>query len=159
MNRRQSTGMALLMALALMLVLTVMLCSCATKKTVTETVYVHDTLRTHTTDTVKSERVVHTTDTLKIETQKVVTLIEREPGRIDTLRIDNSSDVYRSTAVVDSTARLRVAVDSLLKALDRQHDKTTVKKTSPPWKFIAVCLGLLIASIVVLSINNKRTIP
>lgn len=155
---RKETGMAFLAAFGMAVLLVLMTCSCATKKKVTETKvvteYVHDTVYSHSTDTVVNERIVHHTDTFTNTKREVITLIQREPGRVDTLMIERDNDSYHSAAVIDSTRFLRIAVDSLLKVLDRQHnenhDKETVRKQTHPWKWLIVGAVLFLTCLLIL---------
>lgn len=150
MKERES-GIAVFAAIIMMALIGLcILVSCNTKKTVTETLYVHDTVFSHSTDTIRNERVIHHTDTLKIENEKIITLIQKEEGRIDTLRIDTYRDTYQFSMVSDSVASLRTAIDSLYRAYNRELNKETVKKKSPPWKWIAICLGAFAVCILVL---------
>ena len=57
MTRRQESGMAIITVAVLITIILLSLCSCSTKQHVVETVYVHDTVTVHKSDTVKIVRV------------------------------------------------------------------------------------------------------
>lgn len=134
------------------------LMSCSTKKTITETVYVHDTIYHHSTDTVVSERVVHHNDTVRVSEEKVITLIQREEGRVDTVRIDTARDTYKSSELTDELKQLHNAVDSLSKAVSKEHVKEVLIYKKPLWKtviIVSLVLILLIAGIrILIKITN-----
>ena len=115
-----------------------LLCSCTGKKTITETVYVHDTLHTYHTDTVSVERWNWRHDTLRIETEKVVTLLQPDKSLpAETIRVETNNWHYQHEVVKDSASKVVARVDSILRALDKQREKTTIK-TKPPiamWEY------------------------
>lgn len=124
-----------------------MLVSCKTVKSTTE-VYVHDTLRVNTSDTVYIVR--HKTDSvIDIRTiyicdtvikNKGVVIVLNEKG--DTIRERSWDNTKQSThgesntnvkqVSNDSLAIYKAKVDSILKALDqRQHETKVVEKGAP----------------------------
>ena len=115
-----------------------LLCSCTGKKTITETVYVHDTLHTYHTDTVSVERWNWRHDTLRIETEQVVTLLQPDKSLpAETIRVETNNWHYQHEVVKDSASKVVARVDSILRALDKQREKTTIK-TKPPiamWEY------------------------
>ena len=141
----------------------VALCSCTTKKTVTETVYIHDTVHvshsdtvrliTHSTDTVHDYKFIHLHDTIFHESKQVIVLNEQG----DTIRQKEWDSLFQkyserlaalsehSHAESDST--LRHENDSLRHALSQSHEKTTVK-TKPPIDLGDYAIFLLIVSAV-----------
>lgn len=164
MNRKED-GIAVIAAVLLMAMLGVfLLASCTTTKKavekVVETEYVHDTVYSHSTDTVYKERIVHQKDTVRESVEKLVTLVEKEPGRVDTVRIETLRDTYHGSALTDTTKQLINAVESLIKVLDRQKDTSSDKEVVKqavtfPWKWL--CIGLLcfIACLIVLTSKSK----
>lgn len=130
------------------------LCACAGKKKVTETLVEHDTLVIVRTDTVINERVVRHVDTLRLESEKVITLKEND-GRVDTVRIVVNNEHYKYIYVSDSTKAYKNAVDSVLKSLDKQHNKEVVKRTSYPLKWLIVGCVLFLLCLWILRQNTK----
>ena len=121
-----------------------MLVSCKTVKSTTE-VYVHDTLRVNTSDTVYITR--HKTDSvIDIRTIYVCDTVIKEKGIVlvlneagDTIKEKSWDNVKQSThgesntnvkqVSNDSLAIYKAKVDSILKALDqRQHETKVVEK-------------------------------
>ena len=121
-----------------------MLVSCRTTQKVTE-VYVHDTLRVNTSDTVYITR--HKTDSvIDIRTIYVCDTVVKEKGIVlvlneagDTIKEKSWDNTKQSTrgesntnvkqVSNDSLAIYKAKVDSILKALDqRQHETKVVKK-------------------------------
>ena len=75
MDRQRETGMVVIFGMVLMLIIAISaLCSCTTKKVITEYVTVHDTIRTHHTDTIKDVKVVTHTDTIRQTETHTITL-------------------------------------------------------------------------------------
>ena len=108
------------------------LCSCGTKKTVTETVYIHDTLRIAHSDTVTVERWNWRHDTVRVESERIVTLLQPDKSLpAETIRVETNNIHWQKEVVRDSASKVVARVDSILRALDRQREKTTVKKK--PW--------------------------
>lgn len=128
MNRWKLDGMAWLTVMVIIIVVAVWsLCSCGTRKVVTEYVAVHDTLVINHSDTVRMEIVKTKTDTLREYTIKEVTLQRDTAGKTDTVRVNIINDHYRYIYEGDSSSVYRVAVDSILKSLDKLKNKETVK--------------------------------
>ena len=108
--------------------------ACGTKKTVTETVieYVHDTIRTTKTDTIRDVKVVTLHDTLKHVESHYVTL--NDVG--DTIKEVHVNNIIERTLVVDSTNRYQAKVDSLQAIINKQKetkDKIVKKGIIVPW--------------------------
>lgn len=155
MNKKRENGMLLLAALmwAAVTLLAVVCCSCSTKKSVTETVIIHDTLRIAHSDTVTVERWNYRHDTLRIESERVVTLLQPDKSLpAETIRVETNNWHWQHEVVKDSASKVVARVDSILRALDRQREKTTVK-TKPPiamWEYVVVVAIILAACIAVL---------
>ncbi len=161
---------------ALMIYLLIgVLTGCRTK-TVTEYVSVHDTLRTHSVDTVTKTTTIFrassdSTDRYQFRdrTEKVLKIRDRTVtlnDRGDTTRVDtrtatlhflhesDSSGIYK--ARVDSLTLLvdtyKSRCDSLQSVIDRQHEKVIVRKVSwwSVWKWKIAAFSLLCALVFVL---------
>ena len=147
-GRNKENGLMAIAAVILMALFALsMLVSCKTVKSTTE-VYVHDTLRVNTSDTVYIVR--HKTDSvIDIRTiyicdtvikNKGVVIVLNEKG--DTIRERSWDNTKQSThgesntnvkqVSNDSLAIYKAKVDSILKALDqRQHETKVVEKGAP----------------------------
>ena len=131
-------------AVLLAIIIVSALCGCGSKKVITEQIYVHDTLIVTHTDTVRVESIKTKTDTLREVTVREVTLMRDTAGKIDTVRIETVSDHYQYIYEGDSSSVYRVAVDSILRALDRQREKETIKTVpSVDWWHHIVFLSLI----------------
>ena len=159
-TKKQETGMALAVIIVILSLL--FLCSCSTKKSVTEYIYVHDTLTVSHSDTVWEIRVqkdtvvdwkiVATHDTIHHEKEKVIvlneqgdTISQREWDRL-WQKIHELEQSQHNESHNDSSAYYKAENDSLRKVIDSQRDKTTVKvleKTS--WKEKITFLLLMVA--------------
>lgn len=138
-------GYAWIMAAVLLAIIILSaLCGCGSKKKVTEQVYVHDTLIVRHTDTVRVESIKTKTDTLRELRMREVTLMRDTAGNIDTVRIETVSNYYQYIYEGDSSSVYRVAVDNILRALDRQREKEAIK-TAPAvdWWHHIVFLSLI----------------
>lgn len=146
---KRETKMFLTAELLLLTLLTLMiLCSCATKKVV-ETVAVHDTVYSHQIDTIVHEKVVHKVDTVQELIEKIITL-KVDSDKVDTLRQDITHNIYKYVYLSDSTNNIRSVVDTLLKAMDKQHVKTVTKEKGSPWKWLFAGVMLLAVCIMIL---------
>lgn len=144
-SRNEENGILAIAAIVLAVVFALsMLVSCKTVKSTTE-VYVHDTLRVNTSDTVYIVR--HKTDSvIDIRTIYVCDTVVKDKGIVlvlnekgDTIREKSWDNVKQSThgesntnvkqSSNDSLAIYKAKVDSILKALDqRQHETKVVEK-------------------------------
>ena len=144
-SRSKENGLFSIAILVLMALFALsMLVSCRTTQKVTE-VYVHDTLRVNTSDTVYITR--HKTDSvIDIRTIYVCDTVVKEKGIVlvlneagDTIKEKSWDNTKQSTrgesntnvkqVSNDSLAIYKAKVDSILKALDqRQHETKVVKK-------------------------------
>lgn len=128
------------------------LCSCAVRKTVTETLYVHDTLRIAHRDTFVVERWNYKRDTVRVESERIVTLLQADRTQPpETIRIVTNNNHFERVETGDSTVCLASRIDSLLRMMDRDHEREkVVTKTQPPWKWICVSVLCIMAFVVVL---------
>ena len=155
MNKKRENGMLMLAAMMWVAaaLLAVVCCSCSGRKSVTETVYVHDTLHISHSDTVTLERWNYRHDTLRIESERIVTLLQPDKSLpAETIRVETNNWHYQHEVVKDSASKVVARVDSILRALDRQREKQTVK-TKPPiamWEYVVVVAIILAACIAVL---------
>ena len=128
MEGRKLTGFVVIMGIFLMLFIAVCaLCSCNTKqKTITEYVTIHDTIRTHKTDTLREVSYQVRVDTVRQVESHYITL--NDVG--DTIREIHHYHDSEKVIVVDSTNRYKAVVDSLQAALTKEQSKEkTVTKT------------------------------
>lgn len=147
MEGRKLTGFAVIAAIFLIVFIVVsMLCSCNTKqKTITEYVTVHDTIRTHKTDTLREVSYQVRVDTVKQVESHYITL--NNVG--DTIKEIHHYHDSEKVIVVDSTDRYKATVDSLRAALEREHNRvkeaTRTKRIIPwyTWMAIAIIVGVL----------------
>ena len=139
-----------------------LLFGCKTKKvTITETVYVHDTVTSHKTDTlidirVKTDSVVE----YKFLTLHDTTIIERGSTVVlkengDTVRqsewekiwqkIQEMESLQHNEIHTDSTSFYKTQNDSLRKALDieKAKEKIVVKKYPIPWWLMGVFVAFM----------------
>lgn len=121
MEGRKLTGFVVIMAIFLIVFIAVcMLCSCSTKqKTITEYVTVHDTIRTHKTDTLREVSYQVRVDTVRQVESHYITL--NNVG--DTIKEIHHYHDSEKVIVVDSTDRYKAVVDSLRSALTSEQNK------------------------------------
>lgn len=134
------------------------LCSCGSRKTITETVIetVHDTIRTVKTDTIKEAKVTIKTDTVKQVEKHVITL--NNVG--DTIKeVHHYHDIMR-TLVVDSTQRYQSKVDSLQSLVEKlkNTEKIVKKGIQVPWWAWVVCPLIFIIGIFYIArwVTNRK---
>lgn len=151
-EREENRIMAVAIGVLVTLIVLCCLCSCGAKKVTTETLYVHDTLRIAHTDTFMVERWNYKRDTVRVESERIVTLLQSDKTQPpETIRIVTNNNQYERVETSDSTVRLASRIDSLLRMMDRDHDREkAVTKTQPPWKWICVAVLCLMAIVVVL---------
>ena len=141
MNSRRETGMAWLMAIGIAaLAALILMASCKTSKVITETVWEHDTLTVHHSDTVKE--VVYKSRVDTVTNTEVHTYTLNNVG--DTVKEIHHDHTYEKVIVVDSTDRYKSIVDSLQSIINHQHDKQqkTVKKQRS-WSDYLILLALV----------------
>ena len=143
MTRRQESGMAIITVAVLITIILLSLCSCSTKQHVVETVYVHDTVFSHHTDTVVDVKIVHHTDTVRGHESHTYTI--NNVG--DTVKEFHYFYEKETTKTVDSTYRYKAERDSLRHALheEQSKEKTVVKEkkvmTWWGWLLIGIMAG------------------
>ena len=154
MNEEREQGILMITVLVWAVVITALfaLCSCTTKKVVTEYVAIHDTLHISHTDTVSVERWSIKHDTIRIESERVVTLLQADKSApAETIRVETNNWHYQHEVVKDSASKVVARVDSILKALDRQRE-TSITKTKPPISAWQEAIFLLIVGGVVVGV-------
>jgi hypothetical protein len=121
MEEKKLTGFAVITAIFLIVFIAVcMLCSCSTKqKTITEYVTVHDTIRTHKTDTLREVSYQVRVDTVRQVESHYITL--NNVG--DTIKEIHHYHDSEKVIVVDSTDSYKAVVDSLRSALTSEQNK------------------------------------
>lgn len=141
MNEKRMTGMAWLAALWLVLAMIFLaMCSCTTKKFITETIYEHDTVTVHKSDTVKE--VVYKSKVDTVTNTEVHTYTLNNVG--DTVKEIHHYHNSEKVIVVDSTNRYKSIVDSLQAIINHQHDKQEkVTKTKRPWTDYIIVAAVL----------------
>jgi len=147
MNSKRETGMAWLAATMLIIACILMaMCSCGSKKVVTETIWEHDTITIHKTDTLRDVRTTILRDTTHHETERIITL--KESG--DTIRIVTNNTTVRYIEKTDSVDKYKSIADSLKSVINKQHQKQEkVMKTRRPWTdyvivFVVIAFALLL---------------
>lgn len=150
MTKKQENGMAIIAIAAILLLL--FLSSCSTSKTVTEYIYVHDTLTVSHSDTIRDVKYLHQTDTVTNTESHFYTL--NNVG--DTVREVHYFHNTEKVVYVDSTERYRAVVDSLRSVIDQRKQKTTVKRTAVPlWKKATFLLAVFMLCILILKSRTK----
>lgn len=160
MNEERETGIGCMTALVLVIVISLLaMCSCGSRKVVTEYMAVHDTLIVTHADTVAVDKWHVRHDTLRIETEKVVTLLQPSDKSLpaETVRVENSTFHWQHIADVNIETRFVSKVDSILRAMDARHDKEKVKTKIPTeyWLYGGFLLVCGIACIWLL-VNTKK---
>lgn len=157
MDREREGGMCLIAAViwAVLVVMCYVMCGCSGKKVVTESVLVHDTLIVMHRDTISIERWGLRHDTIRLETEKVVTLLQPDrETKAETIRVEMNHFQFEREIVRDSSAKVVSRVDSILKSLDRQKEKA-VTRNRPPIKEYLIFLVVVGIGIVLILIRNK----
>lgn len=141
MNEKRMTGMAWLLALWLILAMIFLaMCSCGSEKVITETIYEHDTVTVHHSDTVKE--VVYKSKVDTVTNTEVHTYTLNNVG--DTVKEIHHYHNKEKVIVVDSTNRYKSIVDSLQAIINHQHDKQEkVTKTKRPWTDYIIVAAVL----------------
>ena len=141
MNSKRETGMAWLAATMLIIACILMaMCSCSTKKVITETIWEHDTVTVHHSDTIKE--VVYKSKVDTVTNTEVHTYTLNNVG--DTVREIHHYHNKEKVIVVDSTDRYKSIVDSLQAIVNKQHEKhEKVTKTKRPWTDYIIVAAVL----------------
>jgi len=152
MNEKRMTGMAWLLALWLILAMIFLaMCSCGSEKFITETIYEHDTVTVHHSDTVKE--VVYKSKIDTVTNTEVHTYTLNNVG--DTVKEIHHYHNKEKVIVVDSTDRYKSIVDSLQAIINHQHDKQEkVTKTKRPWTDY-----IIVAAVLAFALFLIRKIP
>lgn len=149
-TKQQETGMAVAVVVVILSLL--FLCSCSAKKTVTEYIYVHDTLTSLKVDTIKDVRVSVQHDTIREHESHTYTI--NNVG--DTVKEIHHYHESEKVIVIDSTERYQARIDSLQRIVDSQKEKEVVKtKIQVPWKWVAYILCGLLAVFVLVTRDRK----
>lgn len=139
----------------LAIILLLILLSCGSKKTVTDTIMVHntDTVKIHHTDSVKDVKYVNTSDSVK--EKEYHTYIINNVG--DTVKEIHHYHNNEKIIIVDSSHIYKVEIDSLRAMLEREktktHEKVKTKKTIS-WEMI--CLMVLAAILAILALRKEK---
>ena len=153
MNEKRMTGMAWLLALWLILAMIFLaMCSCGSKKVITETIYEHDTVTVHKSDTVKE--VVYKSRVDTVTNTEVHTYTLNNVG--DTVKEIHHYHNTQKVIVVDSTYRYRAERDSLQKALVAEKSKNEKVVKQRPTMVDKVFFVAIILVFVVWIIRSKR---
>lgn len=152
MNGKQLTGFAVITAIFLIVFIAVsILCSCGTEeKTVTEYITIHDTIRTHKTDTLREVSYQVRVDTVRQTETHTITL--NNVG--DTIKEIHHYHDSEKVIVVDSTDRYKATVDSLRTALSQEKEK--YKKVIKTKHVVKWWEWLLIIGIVIVLIHGIK---
>lgn len=149
-DKEENRAIAVAIGIIITLIALCILSSCKTKKVVTETLFVHDTLIVSHTDTLIKEKWNTRHDTLQLLTEKVITIKDN-----DTVKVVVNNDRYKYVYVGDSTLSTKSVVDSLIKVLDQNHNKETkITKKRPPWDILIFAVAMLAACIIVLRVHK-----
>lgn len=148
MNEKRETGMAWLAATILIIACILLsMCSCTSKKVITETLYVHDTVTVHHSDTIKD--VVYKSKTDTVVEKEVHTYTLNNIG--DTIKEIHHYHNTEKVIVVDSTNRYKSIVDSLKAVIDKNKQETkTTKSTRSPVDYLIIAVIVMAAIIIVL---------
>lgn len=101
--------------------------SCGTRKTLTEQVFVHDTLKETRTDTLRVAALHARGDTVRESKTQVITL-RQDSARTDTLKVETVYERWRTVYVTDTINIYRHLADSL----QTMNDRLSVKKVTAP---------------------------
>lgn len=151
-ERRLYNGMTVIAVLVLFALIGLsLLASCTTKEIVTkETITVHDTLWSHSTDTIRDVKVYTIHDTLRYAETHTITL--NEGG--DTIKEIHHFLERENVIVVDSTNRYKAVVDSLKAILREKSNAKTEIKSVKRWRIysliaiVCVAFGIAVGALV-----------
>lgn len=152
-DKEENKAIAIAIGIIVTLIVLGILTSCGTKKKViTETLYVHDTIIDARRDTIKVEKWNYKHDTVKVESERIVTLMQSDKALpAETVRVVINQRYFEKEIVRDSSASLVSRIDSILRAMDRQHEKEklTVKK-EPPWQLMIFVAAIFAVCVLIL---------
>lgn len=148
MEERKETGFAVLFGMVLVLIIALTaLFGCKTKqKVLTEYITVHDTIRTHKTDTLREVSYQIRVDTIRQQETHTITI--NDVG--DTVREIHHYHDTEKVILVDSTDRYKSVVDSLRAALntEKQKQKEVIRTKNVvrwwEWLLIVGIVGALV---------------
>lgn len=144
MNEEHEKGMFMISMLVIIcFILLLGMCSCTGKKVVSEQIYVHDTLVVTHTDTLSVERWSLRHDTIRVESEKVVTLLQPQDKTLprETIRVETNNRHFEREVVKDSASKVVARTDSVAKAKDEMHNKKEVKKVNHfDWRVFTIFL-------------------
>ena len=165
MTRSQKNAWLWVLAIILLLILL----SCGTKKTVTNTIHSHDTVMVHKTDTF----IKHHSDTIK-DIKFVSTADSVKEKEYHTYYINDVGDTTKEVhhyhtnekiIILDSSYIYKVEIDSLRAMLEREmnktqtqyesHDTVKVKKVSP-WDVLALVVFVSALAILVMRMKKDK---
>ena len=164
MTRSQKNAWLWLLAIILLLILL----SCGSKKTVTNTIHTHDTVMVHKTDTF----IEHHSDTVN-NIKYVSTADSVKEKEYHTYYVNNVGDTTKEihhyhtnekVIILDSSYIYKVELDSLRAMLEMDKSKTqaqyenhdTVKvKKAIPWDMIGFVVGISAMAIMVMRIKQN----
>lgn len=172
MNEKRMTGMAWLLALWLILAMIFLaMCSCGSKKVIMETIYEHDTVTVHHSDTVRlvelkidsivDIQTVYVGDTVYRDREHVITLnqngdtIKEHLHEKQVEKHNEATNTLHNKTSTDSVSYFKAKCDSLQKVINKQHDKQEkVTKTKRPWTDY-----LIVAAVLAFALFLIRKIP
>ncbi len=155
------TGMAWLLALWLILAMIFLaMCSCSTKKVVTETVWEHDTITVHHSDTVRivelkidsivDIQTVYVGDTVYRDREHIITLntkgdtIKEHLHEKQVEKHNEATNTQHNKTSTDSVSYFKAKCDSLQKVINKQHNKQQkIVKKQRSWTDYLILLGLV----------------
>ena len=146
---RQETAIAI--AATAVMLLIILLTSCTTTKSITETEVVRDTVTLNHHDTVTLNKYLTLHDTVSDIQYHYITLNDKG----DPIKEVHIHDNKETVRIVDSTYRYKAEMDSMQRLLDKQHDQLTVKEQGggvKRWE-IALYAAILIVFMGVLKIK------
>ena len=130
--------------------------SCMARRTLTEQVVVHDTLREFHTDTVRLDTWHSHTDTVRESSVQVITL-RQDSTATDTVRVETIRERWHTVYVADSVNTFRHLADSLQAVLKKQAVREmTVPYRQTMGRFSLITLLSVMAIAVILGIVTSK---
>ena len=143
-NRRPVTRW--MMSLGCTFATSLLLTACVTRKTVTEQVFIHDTIQTFHADTILMATHNARTDTVGEKVVQVITL-RQDSTHTDTVRVETIRERWHTVFVTDTTSIFQHLNDSLRSTENHQTvktEKTVRKNTTTKWLRLAFLLAVVI---------------
>ena len=144
--KRQSV-MCCVMTLAIVFVMMFVQSSCMTRKSLTERVMVHDTLREYHTDTVRLATHRSHTDTVKESRVQVITL-RQDSARTDTVRVETMCEKWHFVYVTDTVNTFHHLADSL-QAVNKREEMKKVSIPNRHARGVWCMVTLLVTAVVI----------